>query len=565
MENREGVVMENENARIELDFSVGKQGEVGPQGPAGEPGRDGAAGKDGKSAYQLAVDNGFVGSEAEWLESLKGKDAEGGTAPSGLIEVTQAELKALIDSSSLVYLQRYRIVDFVTKINEYQDNNYGTTFKSAEHQYDLVVTADSENTIKEDATAMLHEGDEYFQENDVLAWKLNIKLIDDKAPDPYKVEGSYIYVTHMIDQNQNECPYDFKNIIMEREDWSKWTKPRYTFHYARGNSDASRFYNCKGNKVLYNCKFNENDPFKFFTISIMTSEKMHFNTISINNYHNYIEMGGEDNYSDIVECVMDVSNSYFKVGHVNNINILSDGINIQSGAVIDCAINKGGIYAQSDMSYFERVNINNAALAIQGEGKAYGITDIDIKDIGVMLTATDDMNNVDQLYLYQNGTILPLVENDRTFITNEIIAFKDGGYRILSTAEWFNYMNSVRNQFVLFANPTENFLVAGRSNYRTSGDILAAASYDTMYKPTAEEIKSIGGLKLEVINIDSTQLEAVFGNVMYGYLSGHNILATLVGDVGSFLDSGDKTSIIIEISADCTSAILTIGQYTVIP
>ena len=29
-------------------------------------------GKDGKSAYQIAVDNGFEGSESEWLASLKG-------------------------------------------------------------------------------------------------------------------------------------------------------------------------------------------------------------------------------------------------------------------------------------------------------------------------------------------------------------------------------------------------------------------------------------------------------------------------------------------------------------
>ena len=29
-------------------------------------------GKDGKSAYQIALDNGFVGTEEEWLESLKG-------------------------------------------------------------------------------------------------------------------------------------------------------------------------------------------------------------------------------------------------------------------------------------------------------------------------------------------------------------------------------------------------------------------------------------------------------------------------------------------------------------
>lgn len=35
-----------------------------PQGPTGA---------DGKSAYQIAVDNGFVGTQAEWLESLKGE------------------------------------------------------------------------------------------------------------------------------------------------------------------------------------------------------------------------------------------------------------------------------------------------------------------------------------------------------------------------------------------------------------------------------------------------------------------------------------------------------------
>ncbi|MBO4127936.1 collagen-like protein [Streptococcus suis] len=53
----------------------------GPVGPQGEPGMDGQdgpqglPGKDGKSAYQIAVDNGFVGSELDWLESLKGNNS----------------------------------------------------------------------------------------------------------------------------------------------------------------------------------------------------------------------------------------------------------------------------------------------------------------------------------------------------------------------------------------------------------------------------------------------------------------------------------------------------------
>jgi hypothetical protein len=36
-------------------------------------------GPPGKSAYQIAVDNGFVGTEAQWLASLQGADGEGDT------------------------------------------------------------------------------------------------------------------------------------------------------------------------------------------------------------------------------------------------------------------------------------------------------------------------------------------------------------------------------------------------------------------------------------------------------------------------------------------------------
>lgn len=55
--------------------------------PVTDTGSDGGAGtpgKDGRSAYEIALDNGFVGSEAAWLESLKGKDgAQGEQGPKG--------------------------------------------------------------------------------------------------------------------------------------------------------------------------------------------------------------------------------------------------------------------------------------------------------------------------------------------------------------------------------------------------------------------------------------------------------------------------------------------------
>ncbi|WP_065169865.1 hypothetical protein [Paracoccus sp. MKU1] len=52
---------------------------AGPPGTDGNDGLDGAPGTDGldgASAYEIAVANGFVGTEAEWLDSLKGEGAD---------------------------------------------------------------------------------------------------------------------------------------------------------------------------------------------------------------------------------------------------------------------------------------------------------------------------------------------------------------------------------------------------------------------------------------------------------------------------------------------------------
>ena len=42
-------------------------------------GVDGVAGTDGKSAYDLAVEAGFIGTPAQWLASLKGEDGISGS------------------------------------------------------------------------------------------------------------------------------------------------------------------------------------------------------------------------------------------------------------------------------------------------------------------------------------------------------------------------------------------------------------------------------------------------------------------------------------------------------
>ena len=54
------------------------------EGADGSNGDDGAAGSNGLSAYQVATNNGFSGTEAEWLTSLEGEDGnDGATGTAG--------------------------------------------------------------------------------------------------------------------------------------------------------------------------------------------------------------------------------------------------------------------------------------------------------------------------------------------------------------------------------------------------------------------------------------------------------------------------------------------------
>lgn len=62
----------------EVEWLASLKGADGAPGAPGEDGTDGTNGTNGESAYQIAVDNGFVGSETLWLESLKGPKGDKG-------------------------------------------------------------------------------------------------------------------------------------------------------------------------------------------------------------------------------------------------------------------------------------------------------------------------------------------------------------------------------------------------------------------------------------------------------------------------------------------------------
>lgn len=66
------------NSGCKLNAIKGDDGPIGPRGPKGDTGLQGPKGDNGKSAYEIAVDEGFSGDEQEWLDSLIGPKGDKG-------------------------------------------------------------------------------------------------------------------------------------------------------------------------------------------------------------------------------------------------------------------------------------------------------------------------------------------------------------------------------------------------------------------------------------------------------------------------------------------------------
>lgn len=73
----------------------GADGQDGADGAPGLPGADGQDGANGLSAYEIAIQNGFVGTESQWLASLQGSDGQGGVTEAGLnVTITGTGIQA---------------------------------------------------------------------------------------------------------------------------------------------------------------------------------------------------------------------------------------------------------------------------------------------------------------------------------------------------------------------------------------------------------------------------------------------------------------------------------------
>lgn len=88
-----------------LESLKGSPGEKGDPGNKGEKGEDGT---DGESAYDIAVRNGFTGTEEEWIASLKGDKGDKGDPPDSINWDRVVNKPDLALKSDLANVYRYK-------------------------------------------------------------------------------------------------------------------------------------------------------------------------------------------------------------------------------------------------------------------------------------------------------------------------------------------------------------------------------------------------------------------------------------------------------------------------
>ena len=138
--------------------------------------------------------------------------AESGGVGQLVEPITYEDLKAKRDAGELTPGLSYRITDYVA--TTIQANT-----RSANHPFDIIVRAISENEFAEEAKAIIHEGDTYFSSNgaNLSAWKVWYAIDNDATRFTWAdSENGRGVVYRLVDEWGNDLPYDFKGIQFKR-------------------------------------------------------------------------------------------------------------------------------------------------------------------------------------------------------------------------------------------------------------------------------------------------------------------------------------------------------------
>lgn len=222
--------------------------------------------------YTLPVGLYFVYySGSAWYFNTDGTMTISGNQFDGVVQesVTYSELSTLISNDNLIPGKQYRITDYVTTTKT------SSTYSSAGHAFDLIVTAIDCDKLDCKASATITSGDTYFSTAgaDLEKWQIWYDVNNDTTKYEWadSINGKGV-IYRMIDEWGNDCPYDFKNILFTK---SNTYTAAYTFNkFASGDTANSDFSLLEGY-----CYGNVIEPYGYgYTISHILNFIVFLNT-----------------------------------------------------------------------------------------------------------------------------------------------------------------------------------------------------------------------------------------------------------------------------------------------
>jgi hypothetical protein len=138
-----------------------------------------------------------------------------------VLSIRYKSLKTLRDNAQLIPGRQYRIIDYNTTTS--QEN---TT--SAEHQFDIIVTALDDSTLSEEAQAIQNDNEGYFDDSNLSAWKIwysldndterfawaGDEIIETTTVETIVADSSECYIkSELIDGNTFITPFNFESCV----------------------------------------------------------------------------------------------------------------------------------------------------------------------------------------------------------------------------------------------------------------------------------------------------------------------------------------------------------------
>lgn len=120
-------------------------------------------------------------------------------------KITHDALAKLIQEQNLTPGQYYRVID-------YKCTTTIANTRSANHRFDILLLAISNNIISEEGYAVEHEGEEYFKDAELYKWKIKYTPFNDTSKYDWADPNGYGVIYYLEDQNNNKADFDFKNI-----------------------------------------------------------------------------------------------------------------------------------------------------------------------------------------------------------------------------------------------------------------------------------------------------------------------------------------------------------------